>query len=61
MNKAIYACDLKIIYMEKNNKVTDEYNNSYISYRYEWNFNKICFRSFSYFDKCKIYKIIPSQ
>ena len=61
MNKAIFACDMKIIYMEKDNKINDEYNDSCISYRYEWNFNKIHFKSFSYFDKCKIYKIIPSQ
>jgi hypothetical protein len=61
INKFIFKCDIKIIYLEKDNKINNEYNNSYISYDYEWNFNKIHFRSFSYFDKCRIYKIIPSQ
>ena len=61
INIAINACDLKIIYMEKNNKIVTEYNNYIISYNYEWNLKKIHFRSFSYFDNCRIYKIVLSQ
>jgi hypothetical protein len=59
--KAYLACDMKIIYMEKNNEIVKDNINDYISYKYEWNFEKIYFRSFSYYDKCKIYKIILSQ
>jgi hypothetical protein len=59
--KAYFACDMKIIYMEKNNKNVKDNIGDTISYRYEWNLESIYFRSFAYSDKCKIYKIILSQ
>jgi len=58
--KSINAYDIKIIYAEKNNEPTTEYNNHMLSYRPEWG-NSIYFRSFTYREKCIISKIILSQ
>jgi len=57
----IYACDMKIIYMERNNEKTNEYNNYTIGYRYEWQYKHIHFTSFSHLNKCNIYRIILAQ
>jgi len=57
----VYASDMKIIYMEKNNEKVTEYNNSSISYKYKWKYKNIHFTSFSYLNKCSIYRIILAQ
>ena len=58
INKAIYACGMRIVYMEKNNESVNDYVNHFISYRYEWNFKSMHYSSFDHLDKCFIYKII---
>jgi hypothetical protein len=55
------ASDMEIIYDERNNEKITKYNNSSISCRYEWQYKSIHFTSFSYRNKCSIYRIILEQ